>query len=213
MAVVFDLDGTLIDSLPHVAEAGNAVLLAEGLPGLETDAFRYFVGLGEQVFLDRLIAATGLNPSDRPALMRRFIDGYKVVSQHSQLFPGVQAALLSLKKRGVPIGLCTNKPQEALSVVLKSLGWQDMFGAVVAGDTLALRKPHPEPLHLAFQTLGVDGGLYVGDSETDAETAKRAEMPFALFTKGIRVSPIEDIPHTVVFDDFAKFDEIAAKFA
>ncbi len=208
MAVVFDLDGTLIDSLPTIAKAGNAVLADVNLQELDIDVYRGFVGLGEQVFIDRLIAATTLSVTDRPVVMEHFIKRYKEASSQTDLFHGVEKAMSDLKAMQVPIGLCTNKPQAALSVVLDTLNWQDMFGSVIAGDTLAVRKPHPEPLQKAFQDLGSTTGIYVGDSETDAETAKRAGVPFVLFTKGIRVSPIEDIPHDVAFDDFADLAEI-----
>lgn len=148
--------------------------------------------------------------------MERFISGYKTVSQGSRLFDGAQQALADIKSMGVPIGLCTNKPQAPLSVVLDSLNWQNMFDVVVAGDTLAVRKPYPEPLHLAFEKLGLQpdssAGLYVGDSETDAQTAKRAKKPFALFTRGIRVSPVADIPHDVAFDDFETLPEIVKSY-
>lgn len=100
----------------------------------------------------------------------------------------------------------------ALGVVLQTLGWQDMFDVVIAGDTLPVRKPEPEPLHLAVERLGTKTGLYVGDSETDAETAQRAGVPFALFTKGIRVSPVDQIPHDVAFDDFAALPDIVKAY-
>lgn len=211
MAVIFDLDGTLIDSLPTIAKAGNAVLAGADLSPLPVDRYRAFVGLGEQVLLDRLIAATDLDAGQRDHLMIQFMNSYKAASQDTHLFDGVPAALEAVKKLG-QIGLCTNKPMAALGVVLQTLGWQDMFDVVIAGDTLPVRKPEPEPLQLAVERLGTKTGLYVGDSETDAETAQRAGVPFALFTKGIRVSPVDQIPHDVAFDDFAALPDIVKAY-
>lgn len=97
MAVIFDLDGTLIDSLPTIAKAGNAVLAGADLSPLPVDRYRAFVGLGEQVFLDRLIAATDLDAGQRDHLMIQFMNSYKAASQDTHLFDGVPAALEAVK--------------------------------------------------------------------------------------------------------------------
>lgn len=208
MPVVFDLDGTLVDSLPGIARAANRLLAEEGLSPLPQAQIGGFVGMGVDVFLDRLIAATSLEVADRPRLSERFLPIYEEASQGTPLFDGVGDALRVLKARGVPLGICTNKPSGPLKHVLADIPEAALFDVVVAGDTLPLRKPDPAPLMLAFEKLGAVRGLYVGDSETDAETARRAGMPFALFTRGIRVSPVEEIPHDVAFDDFAELEAI-----
>jgi phosphoglycolate phosphatase len=208
MPVVFDLDGTLVDSLPGIANAANRLLAEEGLAPLPQATVGGFVGMGVEVFLDRLIAATDLDAADRPRLARRFLPIYEEASLGTPLFDGVSEALGLLKARGIPLGICTNKPSGPLRFVLEGLPEASLFDVVIAGDTLPQRKPDPAPLVLAFQKLGATRGLYVGDSETDAETARRANMPFALFTRGIRVSPVHEIPHDVAFDDFARLSGI-----
>jgi phosphoglycolate phosphatase len=85
-----------------------------------------------------------------------------------------------------------------------------VFGAVVAGDTLSVRKPDPAPLLHALAGLGVSGGLYVGDSPVDSETARRAGVPFALFTEGIREAPLAEIPHDAAFSDMRELPDIYA---
>lgn len=200
--VVFDLDGTLIDSLPDITGAANALLADEGLPPLSPKVVGGFVGLGERVFLDRLIAATALNPEDFDALMPRFIAHYKVATAGTKLFDGVREVLETLRARKVPLGLCTNKPSAALWPTLEAAGLEHAFDIVVAGDTLAVRKPEPAPLLHILKELGATTCLYVGDSETDAETARRAGVPFVLFTEGIRQNPVEAIPHDANFSRF-----------
>ena len=206
--VVFDLDGTLIDSLPDITEAANALLRDEGQPSIGPEIVAGFIGLGEQVFLTRLISATALVPDDFDRLMPRFIEHYRGATGNTRLFPGVREALDHFHAAGVPMALCTNKPSVPLWPVLEAVGIRGDFDVIVAGDTLAARKPDPAPLLHIMSELNVSRCVYVGDSETDAETAQRAKMPFALFTEGIRQSPVEAIPHDAIFSDFADLPRI-----
>lgn len=206
--VVFDLDGTLIDSLPDVTEAANALLADEGLDSIPQSTVAGFVGLGEQVFLDRLIAASGLDPVDYERLMERFIIHYKVATRNTRLFPGVRDALDRLRSDGVPLALCTNKPDAPLRSTLEAGGLVGVFDVVVAGDTLPSRKPDPAPLWYIMEKLSAETCVYVGDSEVDAETASRAGVPFVFFTEGIRRSPASEIAHKVAFSDFGALREI-----
>lgn len=206
--VVFDLDGTLIDSLPDITGAANALLAEERLPPLGMEMVAAFIGLGERVFLDRLIAATELLPDDFERLMPRFIEHYRGATGNTHLFPGVREVLDHFHEAGVPIALCTNKPSAPLWPVLKAVGVENDFDVVVAGDTLDRRKPDPAPLLHILKELGASRCLYVGDNETDSETAQRAGMPFALFTEGIRQVPVDRIPHDHAFSEFSELPNI-----
>lgn len=208
LPVVFDLDGTLIDSLPDVTKAVNLLLAEEDQPLLPQTVVNTFVGSGEKVLMQRLIAATAFTGTDAERLMPRFIEHYKTAAADTKLFPGAREVLDRLRRAGVPIGLCTNKPRAPLIPTLEAAGLGDVFGVVVAGDDLPLRKPDPAPLFHCFQVLGAETGIYVGDSEVDAETARRAGVPFVIYAHGIRVNPIEDIPHDVVFEDFDALEGI-----
>ena len=210
--VVFDPDGTLIDSLPNVADAANALLAAEGQAPLTNDVVAGFVGMGERVFLDRLIAATELRAADFDRLMPQFIRHYKIAAEDTRLFPGAMEMLNRFRAEGVPLALCTNKPAAPLWPTLKAAEIDAVFDVVLAGDMLAKRKPDPLPVHHILAELSAETCLYVGDSETDAETALRAGVPFALYTEGIRIAPIEDIPHDVAFSDLLALPEIYARF-
>ncbi len=207
-AILFDLDGTLIDSLPTVTDAANSVLNEAGLAGIGPDLTAGFVGLGEQVFIDRLIAATPLDPEDRPDILARFIEHYKREALNTRLFPGVRDSLMTLKGNGFPLGLVTNKPRAPLLPTLEAAELIGVFDCVVAGDDLPTRKPDAAPLHHALAVMGHDTCVYVGDSPTDAETAANAGMPFLLFTEGIRTVPVSAIPHDIAFSDFGDLPEI-----
>ena len=125
--VIFDLDGTLIDSLPDVARAVNALLADEGLPPLPLSTVNGFVGRGERVLMERLIAATDLDPADFDRLLPPFIAHYKVAARDTKLMPGVDKALARLREAGHKIALCTNKPSAPLEDTLIAAGLADAF--------------------------------------------------------------------------------------
>lgn len=202
IAVLFDLDGTLIDSLPNVRDAANEVLRAYGEPSLPDKIVAGFVGLGEQVFIDRLIAATNLDSAVRADILDRFIVEYKRVAEETRCFPGVAEALIELKGWGVPMGVVTNKPRAPLIPTLQAASLSNFFESIVAGDDLPVRKPDPAPLRHVMNELGADRCVYIGDTPIDAETAERAGVPFGLFTEGIRTIPIEEITFSFSFDKF-----------
>ena len=206
--VVFDLDGTLIDSLPDVTAAANALLLDFDRPPVTQTMVNGFVGMGEGVFIDRLIAATNLASGKRAQILKCFIGHYQIAAQNTRLFPGALDALKALRRRGRPLALCTNKPQAALTPTLIAGGLDEVFDVVVAGDTLPIRKPNPEPVYHILEILGAPTCIYVGDSEVDAETAERASVPFVLYTEGIRQKPINEIHHQVAFSDFSALEAI-----
>ncbi len=192
--VVFDLDGTLIDSLRTMTNSANALLAHWHLPQIRSSQVAGYVGFGVDVFIDHLIADTGLPAQNRSALLERFMAIYVEQSKETVLFDGVFELLDWLKAKGTPLGLCTNKPSGPLGSVLETTGLGTYFDVVLAGDSLPRRKPAPEPLLECFKRLG-GPGLYVGDSSVDAETAVAARVPFVLFTEGIRTVPVSELPH------------------
>lgn len=201
--VIFDLDGTLIDSLPSLTKAANALLERRGLPPLAAETVSGFIGRGERVFLERLIAATALEAGEFDELLAEYIPLYQIAALETLLMPGVLEALEVLKADGVPLGLVTNKPRAPLLPTLETVALTPYFDVILAGDDLERRKPDPQPLHEAIRRLGAERCIYVGDSEVDAETAGRAGQTFVLYTEGIRGVPVAEIPHEVAFNDFA----------
>ncbi len=203
-AVVFDLDGTLIDSAPALNHAVNGMLADLGRAPLDLARTTSFIGNGVGKLIERALAATG---GGAPAEARALFDARYAATPAAltTLYPGVPEALGALRAQGLRLGLCTNKPQGPADKVLAETGLAPFFEAAVgARDGVAL-KPDPEPLRLCLSALGAEAGtaLYVGDSETDAATAQAAGVRFALFTLGYRKAPAEALPALWRFDAFA----------
>lgn len=212
-AVVFDLDGTLIDSAPDLHLSANKVLREEGLPEITFSQARSFIGKGAPVLIARVMEAVGLgdDATAHARLLERFMEHYRGVPETTVLYPGVMDALARLQLGGCALGLCTNKPEEPTRIALRHFGLDRMMAAVASADTLPVRKPDPAPLHHVFADLGTPTGLYVGDSEVDAETAQAAGIPFAIYTPGYRSTPLEQVPHTYAFDHFDQLPGIVER--
>ncbi len=211
-AVIFDLDGTLIDSAPDIHAVANAVLALHGFAPLPVAQVRGFVGRGVPHLVHCLIAASDADPEGplHAQMVAEFVARYSDAVALTTLYPGVRGALEALAAAGHPLGLCTNKPVAPTLAVLRHFGLEALFGAVVGGDSLAVRKPDPAPLHQAHFLLGRGPVLYVGDSEIDAETAERAGLGFALYTEGYRRSDLHAIRHDIAFSDHAMLPGIVA---
>ncbi|WP_101067207.1 phosphoglycolate phosphatase [Roseovarius salinarum] len=209
-AAVFDLDGTLIDSAPDIHAAVNRMLAEEGLPRLDLATVTGFIGNGLPRLVERVIDRLGVAPDQHARLTQRTLVLYNAQpSALSRPFPNLAGALDALRAQGWALGVCTNKPLAPARDILRDFGLDGHFAAVVGGDCLAVKKPDPAPLTLAFERLGAARGLFVGDSEIDAETAARAGVPFALFTEGYRKRPVAELPHSFAFSDFAELAALA----
>ena len=205
-AVIFDLDGTLIDSVEAIKLIAGRFLAEQGAEPLTIDEARGFVGRGGDVFAQRMLRARGLvaEGAEGRAHVKRFLELYDEAPGHENPpYPGAGDMLAALA--GLPLGLCTNKPYRPTLNILDALGWADAFASVVGGDTLAVKKPDPEPLRHTARELGVplERTLFVGDSEVDTETAQATGAPYALHVNGYRGTPVEDLPALLYFDDFS----------
>ncbi len=212
--IVFDLDGTLVDSAPDLQGIANALLEREDRAPVTLAETRSFVGAGVPTFVARMRAARDLPDTAQERLVAAFLDRYDGAVHLTAPYPGAVAALDGLAAEGHALGLCTNKPVAACRALLAHLGLSDRFAAVLGGDSLATRKPDPAPLDAAFAGLGGDGPrLYVGDSEVDAETGARAGVPFLLFAGGYRHTPLEELPHAAAFEDWAELPDLVRAHA
>ncbi|QFU08603.1 Phosphoglycolate phosphatase, chromosomal [Rhodobacteraceae bacterium THAF1] len=209
--IVFDLDGTLIDSAPDIRAAANAALDGTGAEPLSLAETVSFIGHGAPHFVERMRSARGIAETDCPDLLGRFQEEYVRAKSLSRLFPDVTEVLDQLADQGHALGLCTNKPAAPTGAVLMQFGLTDRFKTVVAGDDLPQRKPDPAPLHAVLTALGDGPALYVGDSEVDAETADRAGVPFLLFTKGYRHVAVDQMPHLAAFSDWSDMPGLVAQ--
>ena len=196
-AVIFDLDGTLVDTAPDLMRATNHVLESLGRRPISMEEVRSFVGHGARALLTRGLAATGGLPEayDVEPDYIRFVDYYSQnIAEGSTPFPGLIRLLDRLKAEGFGLGVCTNK-LEGLSVqLLEALKLSPYFGAVVGPDTLGIAKPDPRPFREAVSRLGLIAprALMVGDSETDILTARNAGVPVIAVPFGYTPKPIQD---------------------
>lgn len=204
-AIVFDLDGTLVDSAPDLHAAACAMLDERGLPPVTLDQVKSFVGNGIGKLVERCLDAVGYpdDPPGRAAALESFRAHYGAdPAALTRPYTGVETMLADLAGDGYALGVCTNKPVEMAVDLLRQLGLFRYFGSVVGGGTVAALKPDPAPLVHCLAALGAATALYVGDSETDAATARAAGVPFALYSGGYRKSAVEAFEAAFVFDRF-----------
>ena len=211
--IVFDLDGTLIDSAPDIQGIANAGLEKIGFAPITLEETHQFIGAGIQNFIEQMREARGVPDRYQEPLLKDLTARYETAVELTVMYPGVPEALATLAQSH-QLGICTNKPYKPSISVLKHLKIDQFFQTVWGGDNELARKPNPAPLQAAFDDLGTGARIFVGDSEIDAETAQRAEVPFILFTQGYRNKPIEQIPHNVALNTFADLNrEIEALLA
>lgn len=207
--IAFDLDGTLMDSVPHIHAAVAEALSELGLPTITVEETPGFVGRGLPVLVERVLAHVGAAPDHHKALYDRTMHHYVTTpSDPACLYPGVPEALEALRSAGHRLTLCTNKPYAATETAIRDTGLAPFFEIVIGGDSLPTRKPDPAMLMAALG--GAAQALYVGDSETDCETAQAAGVPFVLFTEGYRNAPPEALPHVALFSDWTRAPDLFA---
>jgi phosphoglycolate phosphatase len=217
-AVVFDLDGTLIDSAPDLARSLNIVLTERNRSEVTLKQVHGFIGDGVAKLVERGLNATanggaGADDETRRQAILRFLEIYEAApAMLTRPYAGVVETLARLRSEGRLLAVCTNKPGIATAAVLSALGLDGFFGAVVGGDTLPVRKPDPAPLRFALEQLGVTAGdaLMVGDNEHDAATAAAAGLPCLLVSYGYAREPLASLRSEGILD---RFDEIPARLA
>ena len=197
-AVVFDLDGTLIDSAADLGRAANRLLDEEGRRALSMAEVRSFIGDGARVLVDRAMAATGVSAAadSLDELTRRFIAHYEAdATAATTVYPSVPETLAVLRRAGIRVGVCTNKPQAATAAVLEALGLAGMVEAAAGGDRFSMRKPDAGHLLGTLDLLGVpaERAVMVGDNEHDAAVARAAGTGAVLVTYGYARKPLAEI--------------------
>ncbi|MBF0624843.1 MAG: phosphoglycolate phosphatase [Magnetococcales bacterium] len=211
-AVLFDLDGTLVETAVDLAGAMNHVLAKRGYPTLPLAQVRNMVGHGARVLLARGFWGFGAQPPDGDpdfeAAVRDFLDYYgDHLVDGSRPFPGVEDTLDQLLDQGYKLAVVTNKPEHLTLKMLKLLDLDRRFQAVVGGDTLSRRKPDPHPLWHALDALGVPAAaaVMVGDSETDVASGRAAGCAVVAVTYGYnRDQPVRELNPDRITDHFAE---------
>ena len=186
--VLFDLDGTLLDSAPDMLAAINALRGRRGEEPVTLARLRPNVSRGARAMLSASFPE--LDEAAREALVQPFLDAYeREIGLHGRPFDGIEDLLASIEADGARWGIVTNKPEYLARQVLPALGWDSRSAILVGGDTLAERKPHPLPLLHSAQVLGFEPSqcAYVGDDERDIVAARAAGMPSVVALWGYRL--------------------------
>ncbi|MCO7514118.1 phosphoglycolate phosphatase [Pseudomonas guariconensis] len=206
--VMFDLDGTLIDSVPDLAAAVDRMLLQMGRPPAGLEAVRQWVGNGAQVLVRRALAG-GLDHADvDDALAEQglalFMEAYAESHDLTVIYPGVRDTLRWLRKQGVEMALITNKPERFVGPLLDQMKIGRYFRWIIGGDTLAQKKPDPAALLFVMKMAGVAPAesLFVGDSRSDVLAARAAGVQCVGLTYGYNHGrPIDEESPSLVIDD------------
>ncbi|MDH5821576.1 phosphoglycolate phosphatase [Luteimonas sp. RD2P54] len=186
--VLFDLDGTLLDSAPDMLATVNRMRAARGIAPMPLAALRPRVSRGARAMA--AAAFPDLAEDEIVALVPEFLDVYRgELGRHGAPFPGVERMLAALESAGSVWGIVTNKPEYLARDILPQLGWERRCAVLVGGDTLAERKPHPLPLLHAARQAGVAAAscVYVGDDARDIAAARAAGMPSVVALWGYRL--------------------------
>jgi len=215
-ALIFDLDGTLVDTAPDLLAATNAVLAGLRRPLVEPQTLRHMVGFGARSLITQAMAATGeaVRDTDLPALVDAFIAHYRGnIAIHSRPFPGVVRTLEELKAGGARLAVLTNKPQELTDLLLPALGLKRYFGAIHGAGRMTYSKPDARVFHHVVEELGGmgAGAVMIGDSATDVATARAAGVPAILVSYGYTPVPASTLGADAVTDDFVEIPDIAMR--
>jgi phosphoglycolate phosphatase len=209
--LVFDLDGTLVDSVPDLRAALNEMLRERGRPPLTLLQVKGMIGDGAPAMVARALAASGAAPIDAPAALSRFLQIYEANAVRlSRLYPDVRKTLSELRQRGYRTAICTNKPQRATIAVVEGLGLLELFDGIAGGDRFAVRKPDPGHVLMLIGELGArrEASVMIGDNENDAAAAHGAGIPLVLMRYGYaRVDP-ESLAADALLDHFGELPEV-----
>jgi len=217
--IVFDLDGTLIDTAPDLVDTLNVVFAQEGLPPVPYETARNLIGGGARAMIARGIEAEGLvvAPAKLEQMFADFIEHYSAhIALRSRPFPGVIDALDALAGRGCRFAVCTNKLERLSVLLLEELKIADRFEAICGQDTFGIQKPDPEVLR---RTIAAAGGsphraIMIGDSATDIRTARAAGIPVIAVDFGYSERPVSEFAPDHIISHFEQLPaSVAAIFS
>jgi phosphoglycolate phosphatase len=220
--ILFDLDGTLVDTAPDLMLAHNHVMKKFGYPTKSTEDIRNLVGKGAGALIGRSIWGQAkkefskvLDEKIKDEMVKEFVNFYgKNIVNESTLIKGVKNFLIWCKEQNISMAVCTNKQEHLSNDLLKKIGIYDFFEYVAGSDTFDYCKPDPRHLTNVIEIL--DGDLkktiMIGDSETDANAAKAAEIPVILLENGYTEKNTSEIYHNHLIKDYIGIEKIITKY-
>ena len=205
-AIVWDLDGTLVDSAPDLASALNTVLDKRGFFTHSVDTVRTMIGNGVPKLVERGFNAVGVrpDPAQMDEFVAMFVKEYKACAiDNTRPYPRVVEALQEIQSMNIPMGVCTNKPEAFTRQILDGLGLSGYFSSVVGGDSTSTRKPDPEPVLACLRGLVSEpaSSLMIGDSVHDVHAAHAAGVTIGVVPWVYRSAPVEELGADFVVSD------------
>jgi phosphoglycolate phosphatase len=216
-AVVFDLDGTLIDSAPDLRVAVNKLMAEHRRQPLSLQQVKMMIGDGAAKLVERAFAATGGEPavSEMPDLTTRFLGFYEGhAAELTRPYPGVTETLSYLRADGLALGICTNKPEAATREILHDLTLDGYFDAVLGGDSIdGARKPDPRILQGVLDAIGIaaNHSVMVGDATNDVGVARALGVPVILVSYGYTRIPVDELGADLIIPEFSQLPEALAR--
>ena len=206
-ALIFDLDGTLVDTAPDLLDALNVVLANEGRRSVDYAALRHLVGFGARTLMAEAFKMTGdpADPARIESLVGAFIAHYRShIADSSRPYPGVEETLAAYRAQGARMGVLTNKPHALTLLLMSKLGLDKYFSAIFGQGRMPYTKPDARIFRDVVRELGGpgDGALMIGDSITDVQTARAGGAPVILVSYGYTPQPARTLGADAVVDDF-----------
>ena len=215
LTILFDLDGTLVDTAPDLMGAHNHVMKKFGYPQKSLEDIKHIAGRGAWIMMQRTFRDEIKDEKLKKEMVKEFIDYYaKNINKGSKPIKGVVKFLDWARSKQILMGVCTNK-QERLAVdLLKKINLSQYFEYIAGCDTFDFNKPDPRHLTNVIDIIGgdINKSIMIGDSEVDSQSAYNAKIPFILVEEGYTEKNINEIPHKTLIKDFTNFEKIVEKY-
>ena len=215
LTILFDLDGTLVDTAPDLMGAHNHVMKKFGYPQKSLDDIKHIAGRGAWIMMQRTFRDEIKDENLKKEMVKEFINYYaKNIDRASKPIKGVVKFLDWAKSKQILMAVCTNK-QERLAVdLLKKINLSQYFEYIAGCDTFDFNKPDPRHLTNVIEIIGgdINKSIMIGDSEVDSQSAYNAKIPFILVEEGYTEKNINEIPHKTLIKDFSNFEKIVEKY-
>ena len=215
LTILFDLDGTLVDTAPDLMGAHNHVMKKFGYPEKSLDDIKHIAGRGAWIMMQRTFRDEIKDEKLKKEMVKEFINYYaKNIDKGSKPIKGVVKFLDWAKSKKILMAVCTNK-QERLAVdLLKKINLSQYFEYIAGCDTFDFNKPDPRHLTNVIDIIGgdINKSIMIGDSEVDSQSAYNAKIPFILVEEGYTEKNINEIPHKTLIKDFSNFEKIVEKY-
>ena len=215
LTILFDLDGTLVDTAPDLMGAHNHVMKKFGYPQKSLEDIKHIAGRGAWIMMQRTFRDEIKDENLKKEMVKEFINYYaKNIDRGSKPIKGVVKFLEWAKSKQILMAVCTNK-QERLAVdLLKKINLSEYFEYIAGCDTFDFNKPDPRHLTNVIEIIGgdVNKSIMIGDSEVDSQSAYNAKIPFILVEEGYTEKNINEIPHKTLIKDFSNFEKIVEKY-